>query len=183
MEPIKRGRGKPKTTEQTPVIGRHLKFCEVYMRTNNIQLASDAIGVSRTHGGKILGKVNVQYFLRQAQAHTARELGLRAADLAQATMDIAYADPSVFFKEDGSCRAIHEIPEGARRSLAGIERIESPNGTVTWKYKIADRNNAQDRLGKHIGFYREDNAQKAEILQELFAFVAERQSGGPPIKR
>jgi phage terminase small subunit len=68
-----------------------------------------------------------------------------------------------------------DIPEDARRAIAGIEIVEEFEGSgkdreqigYTKKIKFWDKPKALENLGKHLGIYLEDNKQQADTLAAL----------------
>lgn len=85
---------------------------------------------------------------------------------------LSYVDLSKCFDAEGNALEIHEIPEDVRAAIAGFEMVEEleliddgKGGKIKqhkgWlkKFKFHDKNAALEKLMKHFGQYREDNAQ------------------------
>ena len=76
---------------------------------------------------------------------------------------LALLDPLDLFNPDGTMKALQDIPEDARRAIAGIEIRElraEGNGDVLVqamlkKVKLADKKGALDSLAKIMGLMRE----------------------------
>jgi phage terminase small subunit len=92
---------------------------------------------------------------------------------------LALLDPLDLFRPDGSLKPLAEMPEDARRAIAGLEiadvrfigtgetRIES----VLKKIKITDKKGALDSLAKIMGLMRDQPQQinigiNVEVAQE-----------------
>ena len=92
---------------------------------------------------------------------------------------LATFDPRKLFMEDGSPKPINELDDDTAAALAGLEVVEEFDGSgedrkfigYTKKYKVADKNSALEKLFKHHGLYREDNAQKTDPLVELIRLM------------
>ena len=65
----------------------------------------------------------------------------------------AFLDPIDLFNDDGSVKPLNEMPESARRAIAGMDISELTNGEesigVTKKIKINNKLNALETLAKY----------------------------------
>lgn len=74
---------------------------------------------------------------------------------------LAAADISLAFNEDGSPKALHEIPEDVRRCISAVEVEEMFEGKgearvqvgLLHKFKLWDKGAALERLGKHLKLF------------------------------
>lgn len=72
----------------------------------------------------------------------------------QELMRIAFFDPADLFNDDGSVKMLSEIPEDARRCIAGLElSLDEDGETVFRKYKIIDKHKALENLGRHLAMF------------------------------
>lgn len=82
-------------------------------------------------------------------------------------------DPLDMLNADGTVKAIHDMPETARKMIAGLEVNELWFGRgadreqygVVKKIKFISKMDAIEKAMKHLGGYKEDNDQKKSITQ------------------
>ena len=68
-------------------------------------------------------------------------------------------DPGEWDDDTAHAVAAYEVKTTTRKDDDGMETV-----TVERKIKLWDKGAALDRLGKHLGFYERDNAQKSSNL-------------------
>jgi hypothetical protein len=91
-------------------------------------------------------------------------MDIKAERVLQEAAIIAFNDPARFFDADGNLLPVTEMPEEARRALAGIEVEElydfvpgegrTPKGRVS-KIRIRDKMPGILALGKHLGLFKD----------------------------
>lgn len=96
-------------------------------------------------------------------------------DVARVVREIARIglfDPAELFLPNGKLRSIHDMPQDARRAIAGIEIKTSAKGksTIT-KIKMASKSPSHDQLMKHFGGYERDNDQKNKGWDDYLAWL------------
>lgn len=99
---------------------------------------------------------------------------------------LALFDPRKLFFDDGMPKPITALDDDTAAALAGLEVVEEFEGSgedrkfvgYTKKYKVADKNSALEKLFKHHGLYREDNAQKTDAIS---VFISGLKNSSLPI--
>lgn len=132
-----------------------------------------------------------------ADAHIASEIQRRTSDaLTVAKIEtgisvertlrevarLSYVDLGKCFDEHGNALEINEIPDDVRAAIAGFEMVEQFAGSgesrqhvgYIKKFKFHDKNAALDKLMKHLGQYKEDNAQQPQAAPPMFVIVPVR---------
>jgi phage terminase small subunit len=155
------------------------RFCEEFLiDLNGTQAAIRAgYGVKRARitGAELVAKRNIWDRIEALKAERSERTGITAAMVLNEFARIAFCDISQIFKEDGSLKDMSDIPEDARRAIAGIEIVEEFEDSgedrkqigYTKKIKFWDKPKALENLGKHLGIYLEDNKQQADTLAAL----------------
>lgn len=108
---------------------------------------------------------------------TARIKQLRSAMAKRAQIDqdmltkeyarIAFLDFRIFFDDLGQLIPVSELSEDAAAALAGLETVMIGSGDqidYVKKIKTYDKLKALGDLGKHLGFFKEDNNQKISSI-------------------
>jgi len=76
----------------------------------------------------------------------------------------AFVDPGDFFDDDGEMIPIKQLPERARRALAGWEVVEAyakgGDKLVKHKFRLEDKGKAKERISRMFGLYEADNRQQ-----------------------
>ncbi len=104
---------------------------------------------------------------------TARIKQLRSAIAKRAQIDqdmlmeeyarIAFLDFRIFFDDQGLLIPVSELSDDAAAALAGLETVMVGSGDqvdYVKKIKTYDKLKALGDLGKHLGFFKEDNSQQ-----------------------
>lgn len=111
-------------------------------------------------------------------------------ELLSTLSDIARANVTDLFKEDGTMRSLKDIPEHVKRAISSISVKEHYLGGelagVTHRIKMSGKQEAIDKMLKVLGAYERDNMQKNAqpvILQfnPLEAIDQARAKEGAPV--
>lgn len=111
------------------------------------------------------------------------------------TMRIAYVDPSDLFDDLGALKPISQIDKATRAAIANLEvtelfemqgegkdKVRVQVGYLK-KIKLNDKNQALDKLMKHLGGYLADNEQKISALNELMNEIEQIGRGLPAARK
>jgi len=122
---------------------------------------------------ELLSDKRVRKMIAEEEQKQIERTQITSDKILQELMLIARADLSLAFNDDGTLKAIHDIPLEIRRAISGIETIESMTGHKTLKtskVKFWDKVAALGLLGKHLRLFQD----KIELGGE---------GGGPVIVR
>lgn len=168
-----------------PEIFAHDAYMQAGFHPGSIESAKAA-------ASKLLTKVNLKAYLAKLRAVVTTETGIDGAKVVKELGKLAFSniknymnieDDEVYFKN------FDEIPE---EQLAAVESVKVMRKIIKGKIKLdADGNNIGDddvelqqiqfklhsktntleQLGKHLGIYEKDNAQKAQTIFDILAIV------------
>lgn len=148
------------------------KFCEEYLVDLNALQAAIRAGYSEKTAGAIghenLNKPEIQLYIQARQKKLQSNTGITQERVLQEYARIAFADPRRFFLDDGSLREVTTLDDNEAAILSSIETEKEAlkdgdklvGETVTKKIKFWDKLKALEALGKHLGIFDKDNAQK-----------------------
>lgn len=144
------------------------RFCEEYVIDSNGTGAAIRAGYSQETAHAIayenLSKPYIKKYITELQSDISNRNKITVDELVQTLAKLARFDISELYEQDGSLKNIHDMDPDARLSLEGVEtdtiRAEGKPLTTTKKVKLSNRKQAIDMLMKHLGGYREDNAQR-----------------------
>lgn len=118
-------------------------------------------------GPRLLGKVRIQAAVQSAMDKRAKRVELKADRVLQEIAHAAFLDPLELFKADGTLKALPDMPEAARRAIAGLEVEEIFQGTGAkrkWvgylkKIKLVSKEGTLQLAGRHLKLFTD----KAEL--------------------
>jgi len=121
----------------------------------------------------ILNSTKNKKYIRDKQNELKKSANISVAEIARELKQIAFADLTDFLTLTEE--EIKRLPPDQRRALAKVNIKEKEtiykDGTRTKEinraYAVQDRLKALDMLAKYIGFYEEDNRQKANKVNIL----------------
>lgn len=149
-------------------------------RTNSGQLAylNAAKETAITPGDKIKASQKSHNLLRNPlvkkylqQIRDDQRIGV--TEIVDELAQIIRFDPIDMLNSDGTVKPIHDMPEAARKMIAGLEVSEIWMGRgkdreqfgVVKKIKFLSKMDAIEKAMKHLGGYKEDNDQKKAVTQ------------------
>lgn len=103
-------------------------------------------------------KPEVQAAIRLRQAQLRKSLDITKPKVLQELAKIAYANPHDFLDESGHINPLKNIP---RATAAAIKEVKV-NSDGSYEYKLHSKNDALDKIGRHLGLYEIDNLQKKQ---------------------
>ncbi len=145
---------------------RQEQFCQEYLVDLNGTQAAIRAGYSKKtaneQASQLLAKLNIGDRVAELQAKRAERLEITADDVLREYARIGFADMADYYEEGGKLKSIHDLGDKSR--VVGEVQTETFVGeagtTTKVKFKLHDKLKALDSVGKHIGFYLEDNKQK-----------------------
>lgn len=91
------------------------------------------------------------------------EFVISTAKLLREAARIAFVDPRKLVFPDGKPKLLHELDDDIAAAVSQVEIDEYGRQ----KFKMHDKNNAQERLFKYKGLFLQDNKQKTDPMAEL----------------
>jgi len=146
---------------------KQAKFIDEYLIDLNATQAALRAGYSKKTayaiGYENLRKPQIQEAIEARRKELREETQISQARVLQEEARLAFVDVGFLFDDDGELLPIHEIPEDARRAIAGIEitdrvvlgenRKDTRIRDVKRRYKMSDKGQALGRISKHLGLY------------------------------
>lgn len=155
-------------------------FVKEYLVDLNATQAAIRAGYSestaRIIGAQNLSKLNIQSAIQKAMQERGNKTEITAERVLLEAARLAFYDIRKLCNADGSPKNIHELDDDTAAAIVGIDIVESggEEPQITKKFKLADKNNAIERLFKHLGLYQLDNSQKIDPLTTLLHSIASR---------
>lgn len=123
-------------------------------------------------GNKSLKIPKIASRIKQLRSDMAKRAQIDQDRLTQEYARIAFLDFRIFF-EDGKLIPIDKLSDDAAAVLASMETVmvgTGDNVSYIKKIKTYDKLKALADLGKHLGFFKEDNDQKKSELKPTGIF-------------
>ena len=147
---------------------RQSDFVEEYLIDLNATQAAIRAGYSKktAHviGHQNLRKPKILERIQARREELRKSLEITPERVLREEARLAFVDVGDLFDDQGRLLDVSEVPEDARRAIAGIEITErmipmgkdiEPEKEIKYKYKMADKGRALERVSKHLGLYIE----------------------------
>lgn len=112
---------------------------------------------------QLLKKTLVQAALQSAQNARAKRLNISADRVLEELARCGMYDPRKLFYPDGNPRPITELDDDTAAALVSVDVINTTNDlgetTRVMKYRLAPKEQALDKLMRHLGLFAKDNKQ------------------------
>jgi phage terminase small subunit len=151
-------------SELTP---KQQRFVAEYLIDLNATQAAIRAGYSaktaEQQGCRLLRNARVSATIEEGQAKAKEQHAVTAERVIQELARIALVDLGRIYDEDGNLLPIKDMPEDARRAIAGVEVDQLFEGRgddremvgVTKKVKLFDKPRALEMLGRHFGLFKD----------------------------
>lgn len=143
-------------------------FVQEYLKDLNATKAAIRAGYSkktaRTQGSALLTKIDIQAAIEKAKASRSERTEITQDRVIRELARIAFLDPADLLEDDGSIKLIKNMPEDARRVIAGMEVSEIFDNAagdqkqaigLLKKIKVCDKIRALELTGKHLGMFED----------------------------
>lgn len=167
---------KAGTSKASAAVRRKL-FAERYLvNGGNGKEAAIHVGSSPVAAGKQahewLKLPDVRSILDAGIAKVVQQAELTTERWAKEMAAIGHFDPGTLYDEDGALIPIHKLPEHVRRAIASVKHETRMEGkgpdrvaVTTQEIKLNDKNTALANIGRHLGAFDKDNAQRITAIQ------------------
>ena len=144
---------------------RQRAFIDEYVANPNARLAAEKAGYSKKTasriGPELLGKPWVRAEIERRQRKAAEKHDVTAERVVEELARVAMADPRKLFREDGSPKPVQELDDQTAAALSRVSVRSIPGSEAqVLEYRLIDKNQALDKLMKHVGGYKADNEQR-----------------------
>lgn len=137
---------------------------------------------AEVNGCKLLRNPKIEAYLQSKQEEAEKAADVTQERILQELCSQAFFDPADFYDQDGNLKLIHDIPEDARRALAGIEAVAEGGGddesgpVTTVKVKYVAKVPALQLLMRYMGMLKDKVEHSGEIKGAGVLVLPEGQS-------
>ena len=143
-------------------------FCKEMLVDNNATQAYYRAGfkakndnVAAVSAHRLLTNPKIAEYLQRLRDERAKRTEVTADKVIKELAKVAFFNPKIFYRDDGSVKEIKDIPDDAAACIAGLETFDEYEGTganrvytgTTKKIKLVDKMRALEMLGKHLGMF------------------------------
>ena len=177
-------------TKERPLTGKQQRFCEEYLVDLNATQAALRAGYSAKcinfQGPKNLVKPCIRNEIQRLKAERSERTQVKADAVVLELAKLAFSNIEDYLTVDEDGETKLKNFEGIKREvLAAVESIkisttrnkDDSRTYTTTQFKLCSKLNALEQLGKHLGIYEADNAQKALNLVDILAIVGISSNG------
>jgi phage terminase small subunit len=170
---------------KTKLDPKRARFVQEYLIDLNATQAAIRAGYSKktaySQGQRLLKNVEVQKTIQRAQAARAERVEESKDDWLRELKLIGHSNISDLVDIDSDTGAIRakgfkEMPKGASRAIESITEVRTIHESADGKqcvvnsrltFKLHSKLDALDKIGKHLGFFEQDNLQKTPTLYRI----------------
>jgi len=150
-----------------PLTPKQQRFVLEYLKDLNASAAYRRAGYKTGNadvtGPRLLGNVRVQAEISKRLAARSEKVELTAEQVLRELKTAAFLDPIELFAKDGTLLPLDQMPEAARRAIAGLEVEEIFEGSGkdrVWigrlrKIKLVSKEGTLTLAGRHLGMFRD----------------------------
>lgn len=178
-----------KRTKQRPLTAKQEKFCQEYMIDLNATQAAIRAGYAAKSvntdrlcniiGTQNLVKISVKAEIQRLKAERSERTEIKADDVVLELAKIGFSNIEDYLDvdEDGETH-LKNFDDIERNVLAAVESIkisttknkDDSREYTTTQFKLCSKLSALDQLGKHLGIFEADNAQKGDKTINIINF-------------
>jgi phage terminase small subunit len=118
-------------------------------------------------GSRLLRVPKIAALIAEAQEKRAARMEVSADRVLAEVARLALADPSGAFNADGTLKALEEIPEELRRTIASVKTRMDDEGVVVTEVRFWDKPKSLELAMKHLGMLRDKVELSGENGQAL----------------
>ena len=165
---------KPVDTKLPKLRGKQGLFAQEYTidlhATKAALRAGYAARSAQQIGSENLLKPVIQAEIQRLMSERSERTQITADNVVLELAKIGFCNIEDFAKIEGAVVKFTDFKEVGKEKLAAVESIGSTKkGKIT--LKLHSKLNALEQLGKHLGIYEKDNAQKAQTIFDILAIV------------
>jgi len=170
--------GKTTVVLMQPEMQRREAFAQAFVQTGNKTKAAGMAGFTGTpaslarRGAYLMQEPAVRKRVQQIQQNLLLKFELTTEDVIAELARGAFCDPGEAFDANGDPLPIPEIPENVRRAVAGYKVVRKTFGedgeSVEKELKFMNKESCLDKLGKHLGLWKDDNDSGGRFSADQF---------------
>ncbi len=169
---------------------RQWGYINQYPLDHNKTKAAIRAGFSERSAGQVASRMMKEAKIKRAIALKEKELAervdLKACDVINELMRIAFLDISKLFNKDGTLKAIHDIDRDTLQALASVEvdqvvrknleTQKTQTKVITSKVRTINKLPALDKLGDYLGIWSGDNDEDKEdrVIHTITEFEVQK---------
>ncbi len=172
----------PQEPSDRPVSPKRAKFAQEYVRDMNAKQAAiragyspktaHQIGYENLNIPEVAGRIGVL-------AKTAAEqAGIESVQVLKQVARVAFFDPRKLLDVDGKPIPLEHLPDDVAMAIQSVDivpvKFQKETGIpVAWAYrfKMADKNSAAEKLMKHLGLFEKDNQQQVDAVSDFLSAI------------
>lgn len=154
---------------------KQARFCEEYMKDLNTSAAARRAGYSPSVSGKQGPRLLTYPHVQDELARLKKKISDKNEGLAQQVIDelkkIAFSNVQDYIAGGNSIVDLSELKAEKTAAVSAIKKSTTTFGTEdnggikeTIEFKLWDKGNALERLGRHLGIFEADNKQKGPVV-------------------
>lgn len=156
------------------------RFCEEYVIDLNATQAAIRAGYSKATAGAIgaenLRKPQIKREIAKAQRNISKKNGNLAQRVVDELVKIGFSNVQNYIKPGNTIKDLSKIDVGKAAAVSSVKKTVTTFGDdkghsgskEVVEFKLWDKTDALEKLGKHLGIFEADNKQKGPVIIKVF---------------
>lgn len=149
-------------------------FIKHYLVDHNGTQAAIKAGYSKKAAAEIsyelLRRPHIALAIAKDITRRMHRLDIEADDIVQEIAKMGFACITDYYRSDGSMIPPQDLPRHLRAAVQEVVQTILPNGTVVFKYKLADKTKNLELLGKHLKLFTDKV--EVDVLSDVYESIA-----------
>lgn len=145
---------------------QHKRFADKYFETLNASLSAEFSGFSeetaRQQGWQLLQREDVQEYLTELRTKSEVRHSISKDRWLSELEAVGFSNIQDFISDSNNIKDFSKLPEYKAKAVSSIKKsvTEFDGGEkVVTEFKLHDKLNALDKIGRHFGYFEKDNDQ------------------------
>lgn len=148
------------------MLDSHIRFSDKYFETLNASesaiYAGFSVDTARQQGWQLLQREDVQEYLSKLKAEASEKTGVSKERWLKELAELGFSNIQDFIETNNTIKDISSIDRSKASSVSSIKKTVTEGDfgiKEVVEFKLHDKLNALDKLGRHLGFFEKDNEQ------------------------
>lgn len=151
------------------------RFCQEYIIDLNAAASARRTGYSERTAKEIgyenLTKPHIIDRIQELKEARSKRTEITADKVLKELAKIGFSNIQDYIEDDHTIKNLKEIGRNKSAAISSIKKTTRKIGAElvdeTIEFKLYDKKGSLELIGKHIGFFKEDNQQKSDILKNF----------------
>lgn len=154
------------------------KFADRYFETLNGKQSAIYAGYSelsaKSKASQLLVEDDIELYLSELRSKSEAKHNLSKDRWLSELEAIGFSNIQDFISDSNNVKDISKLPEAKAKAVSSVKKtvLEFEGGEKhTVEFKLHDKLNALDKIGRHFGYFEKDNSQKPQSQAPIINII------------